>query len=171
MNKLKKIVIINGVNQSGKDTFIHFVATNSDLTVKNISTVDKVKEAAVLLGWNMEKDELGRQALHDLKKLGNKYFNHAIRYVDTCVMTNEFDIMFVHCREVAEIEYFKRTYGKNCMSLLVHNDRVKVADNGADQDVYKVKHYDWVVYNGATLDDLKELAITFVAAIKDDLDK
>ena len=50
----KRVVIINGGGGSGKDTFVEFCAKHAK--VINISSVDKVKEAAkILVGWNGEK--------------------------------------------------------------------------------------------------------------------
>ena len=47
----KEIVIINGSGGVGKDAFVEFC--NEFTCVKNISSVDKVKEAAkILVGWN-----------------------------------------------------------------------------------------------------------------------
>ena len=52
----KKIVVINGSGGVGKDTFVEFCSEFAK--VKNISSVDKVKEAAkVLVNWNGEADE------------------------------------------------------------------------------------------------------------------
>ena len=51
----KRIIIINGSGGVGKDTFVEYCSEFTN--VKNISSVDKVKEAAkILVGWNGEKD-------------------------------------------------------------------------------------------------------------------
>ena len=65
---MKEIVVINGSGGVGKDTFVQFC--NEYTPIMNISSVDKVKEAAkVLAGWNGEKDEKSRKFLSDLKEL------------------------------------------------------------------------------------------------------
>ena len=52
----KEIVIINGSGGVGKDAFVEFC--NEFTCVKNISSVDKVKEAAkVLVNWDGTKDD------------------------------------------------------------------------------------------------------------------
>ena len=52
----KQVIIINGTGGSGKDTFVEYCSEFAKVT--NISSVDKVKEAAkILVGWNGEKDE------------------------------------------------------------------------------------------------------------------
>ena len=60
----KKVIIINGTGGSGKDTFVEFCSEFKN--VMNISSVDKVKEAAsILVGWNGEKDEKSMKLLVD----------------------------------------------------------------------------------------------------------
>lgn len=44
---MKKIIIINGTGGSGKDTFVNYCA--QFIKTVNISSVDKVKEAANIL--------------------------------------------------------------------------------------------------------------------------
>ena len=76
----KRIVIINGVGGSGKDTFVELCAKHAN--VINISSVDKVKEAAkVLVGWNGEKDEKSRKLLVDLKKISIEYNDYPTAYI------------------------------------------------------------------------------------------
>ena len=61
----KQVIIINGTGGSGKDTFVRFCSEFAKVT--NISSVDKVKEAAkILVGWNGEKHEKARKLLDDL---------------------------------------------------------------------------------------------------------
>ena len=53
---MKQIIIINGSGGVGKDTFVEFCKKYA--RVLNISSVDKVKEAAnILTGWNGENQE------------------------------------------------------------------------------------------------------------------
>ena len=68
----KKIVIINGSGGVGKDAFVEFCGEFT--CVKNISSVDKVKEAAkVLVNWDGTKDDKSRKLLVDLKRLSIEY--------------------------------------------------------------------------------------------------
>lgn len=50
------VYIINGVGGSGKSTFVSILSELHPL-IKEISTVDKVKEVAKIAGWNGEKDD------------------------------------------------------------------------------------------------------------------
>ena len=70
----KKAVIINGFGGVGKDTFIEMVHYKArfmhNTLVSTYSSVDKVKQAAITLGWDgKSKTEKDRRFLHELKKL------------------------------------------------------------------------------------------------------
>ena len=75
----KQIFIINGSGGVGKDTFVELVSTelNDTLkkfhTVENFSSVDKVKEIAIEIGWDGKKREKDRKFLSDLKNLSSNY--------------------------------------------------------------------------------------------------
>jgi len=76
------VVIINGVGESGKDTFVNLCAEHA--TVFNLSTVDKVKDVATLFGWQGDKTPEDRKLLSDLKDAWTKYNNgpfHEFLYI------------------------------------------------------------------------------------------
>lgn len=158
----KNIVIINGTGGAGKDTFVSFC---SEVTgVRNISAVDKVKEAAkALVGWNGEKDEVARKLLVDLKRLSVEYNDAPTKYIAS--VAEEFKksdnkILFVHIREAEEIEKAKKI--TNAKTLLISNPRVKlITSNDSDGKVNEYK-YDYYIVNDGTLEDLKQKAIKFV---------
>lgn len=158
----KSIVIINGTGGAGKDTFVSFC---SEVTgVLNVSTVDKVKEAAkVLVGWNGEKDEVSRKLLVDLKQLSIVYNDAPTKYI--CSMAEDFEnsdnnLMFVHIREAREIEKAKKLL--NAKTLLITNPRVKlITSNDSDGKVNEY-NYDYYIVNDGTLDDLKDKASKFI---------
>ena len=158
----KSIIIINGTGGAGKDTFVSFC---SEVTgVLNVSTVDKVKEAAkVLVGWNGEKDEISRKLLVDLKQLSVDYNDAPTKYI--CSMAEDFEnsdnnLMFVHIREASEIEKAKKLL--NAKTLLITNPRVKlITSNDSDGKVNEY-NYDYYIVNDGTLDDLKNKASKFV---------
>lgn len=161
----KNIVIINGTGGAGKDTFVSFC---SEVTgVLNVSTVDKVKEAAtILVGWNGEKDEVSRKLLVDLKQLSIAYNDAPTKYI--CNMAEKFKdsddkLMFVHIREAEEIEKAKKLL--NAKTLLITNPRVQlITSNNSDGKVNEYK-YDYYLQNDGTLEDLKEKAKKFVEGL------
>lgn len=160
------VVVINGYNQVGKDTFIDLFTDITKEKVHNISTVDMVKVAAYTLGWNGEKNENAREALHEIKKIGNKYFDHSRTYVKDFIRKHTGSFIFVHCREPEEIAWLVENVPKmselvECKTLLIKNDRVEAANNYADQSVLNYL-YDNTIWNSGTLKDLTEEAIKYL---------
>lgn len=159
----KKIIIINGSGGVGKDTFVEFCQEYAN--VKNISSVDKVKEAAkILVGWNGDKDDKSRKLLVDLKQLSIDYNDYPTVYIkdeaDSFIENSEQDMMFVHIREISEIEKLKKLL--NAKTLLITSTRVaKITSNNSDANVDQYT-YDYYISNDGTLDELKEKAKEFV---------
>lgn len=161
---MAKIVIINGYPESGKDTFINYCSQYAK--VKNISTVDRVKEALKILGWDgKSKTPEVRKALSDMKDISTKLFNGPFNYVTLeAKVAHNTEIVFIHCREPEEIDKLKNALG--AATLLI--DRVKSdrqITNHADQKVYNYS-YDYIVDNNDTLDMLKLHAKLFVKRLK-----
>ncbi len=158
----KQVIIINGTGGSGKDTFVEFCSEFSDIT--NISSVDKVKEAAkILVGWNGEKDEKSRKLLVDLKKLSIDYNDSPTKYIKQQYENfkeSSSQYLFIHIREIDEIEKIKELL--NAKTLLIKNPRVAlITSNNSDGNVYKYT-YDYTIENDATLEDLKQKAKQFI---------
>lgn len=158
----KQVIIINGTGGSGKDTFVTMCSKYAK--VMNISSVDKVKEAAkILVGWNGEKDEKSRKLLVDLKQLSIEYNDYPLQYIKEqfekfLKSNNEF--LFVHIREIDEIEKIKNLL--NAKTLLVKNPRVKlITSNNSDSNVFNY-NYDFVVENTGSLEELEHKAREFV---------
>ena len=155
----KSIVVINGSGGVGKDTFVEFC--NEFVNVKNISSVDKVKEAAkILVNWNGEKDEKSRKLLSDLKKLSVEYNDYPTKYIEEQYDKLNDGIMFVHMREKEEIKKIKELL--NAKTLLITSSRVeKILTNYSDANVEDY-NYDYNIKNDGTLEELRENAKKFV---------
>lgn len=159
----KRIVIINGSGGVGKDTFVELCG--KFVEVKNISSVDKVKEAArILVNWNGEKDDKTRKLLVDLKQLSIDYNDYPMTYIkqeaDSFFGNEKQKIMFIHIREISEIEKIKKML--QARTLLITSSRVeKIVTNNSDANVEQYE-YDTYISNDGTLDELKEKAKQFV---------
>lgn len=158
----KSIIIINGTGGAGKDTFVSFCS--EFVKVLNVSSVDKVKEAAkILVGWNGEKDEVSRKLLVDLKKLSVDYNDAPTKYIKSMAdnfKNSDEELMFVHIREAEEIEKTKKLL--NAKTLLITNPRVQlITSNDSDGKVNEYK-YDYYISNDGTLEDLKYKAKQFI---------
>ena len=163
---MKDIVVINGSGGVGKDTFVELCKEYTK--VMNISSVDKVKEAAhILTGWNGEKDEKSRKLLSDLKEMGIQYNDAPFQYITNMVeefKESEEEVMFIHIREAKEIEKCKKTF--DAMTLLITNKNVvAVTTNHSDKDVLDF-NYDYHIENDGTIEELKEKAKDFVNQLK-----
>ena len=158
----KRIIIINGMGGSGKDTFVEFCAKYAK--VMNVSSVDKVKEAAkILVGWDETKDEKSRKLLVDLKRLSIEYNDYPTKYIlqsSKEFLTNDKDILFIHIREINEIEKIKKLL--DAETLLLSNPRVKkITSNSSDANVDNY-NYDIHIENSGTLEELEQKAIEFI---------
>lgn len=158
----KRVVIMNGMGGSGKDTFVEMCAKHTNIV--NISSVDKVKEAAkALVGWNGDKDEKSRKLLVDLKRLSIDYNDYPTKYIlDEYEKFKQSDnnILFVHIREISEIEKLKSLLSAE--TVLIVNPRVPdITSNESDANVAKYT-YDYTIENAGTLDELEEKAIEFI---------
>ena len=163
INKIK--IIINGCGGVGKDTFVDYCRIFANVT--NVSSVDKVKEAAKLLGWDGGKTEDDRKFLSDLKLLSTGYNNFPYEYlkenIDKFMQDKSSNVLFMHIREPEEIDRIKKEFG--CITVLVQNINVDNIDsNMADANVHNYE-YDYVINNDYDLNRLKEKAIHFICEI------
>ena len=172
---MKKIIIINGSGRCGKDTFVEYAKSVSDDNhVYLISTIDKVKEIAKLMGWNGGKDEKSRKFLSDLKLAWTNYndgvFKNTVEIINNQEETynsslfndwSDNNMYFVMCREPEEIQKFKDYYEDDCVTLLIRRPDCQVKGNYSDESVENY-NYDYIIENNKGLDELKESAEKFV---------
>jgi cytidylate kinase len=171
----RKVVIINGLPGSGKDTFCelckHVITTNKK-AVFNYSTIDIIKNLAIDLGWEGDKTPKSRDFLARLKQLMVWWDDTPFIYItdradriirsyrdmpiDVCV--------FVHSRESEEIDRFKEYYGNRAITLLIKRDVEVESTNSSDNNVYNYQ-YDYVIENNGDKEQLKESAKTFIENI------
>lgn len=167
-----KMICINGMPKSGKDTFVQMVMELlPDGMCKNVSTVDYVKEVATEIGWDGTKTPKNRKFLSDLKdllaewddvpyrKVGMKYSFYE-RYLEMHNI-NLPGLMFVHTREPEEIARFQEEYG--ALTVIVRRAAVEEAEqsNHADANVFNF-HYDVEIDNNGDLFALRAAAHKFV---------
>lgn len=159
----KHIFVINGYPRSGKDEFVNQVGNFTN--VENYSTVDSVKLAAMLLGWDGEKDEEGRKFIHELKMMSVKYYDNpykaALDRIDAFQDGSiDAEIMFIHSREPEEVERFA---GQGFRKILI-TERGQSIDNPADSRIMETD-YDFIIFNDGTIESLYEKAKDFVDSI------
>lgn len=162
---MKKVFIINGAAGVGKDTFVEIakykIFIKTGLTTYNISSVDNVKTAAKILGWDGEKDARGRKFLSDLKDLSTINYQGPYNYMLNQVNSKTKGIFFLHVREPIEIKYFTDNYSDLVKTILVERDNIETFENHADKNVDKY-NYDVKILNIGSIEDLVEIADQFV---------
>ena len=76
---MKLTIVINGAGGVGKDTMCEFAA--EEYAVTNVSSIDPVKQAARILGWDAQKDLKSRKFLADMKQLCVEYNDWPTKYL------------------------------------------------------------------------------------------
>lgn len=159
----KLVVVINGAGGVGKDTLCDFVA--NEFIVRNVSSVDPIKEIAHAAGWPGDKSDKSRKMLSDLKALFTEYNDLPLRYITEQYL--EFldgpeQVMFVHIREPEEIARFVAVAPEHIRTLLIFNSRKEkhVYCNTSDDNVSAYK-YDAEYDNCLSLEDTEGTFLGF----------
>lgn len=163
------VLVINGNGGSGKDTFIGYCAQYSNYSIRNISTVDLIKSAARILGWNYEKTEKARKFLSDLKDLSTDMYDTSFKYIrDEIENANDDDIeyLFVHSREPEEIARFVKEFNARTIYIDASIRKQQIITNHADANVANYD-YDYYINNNGTLAEFAICAKSFI----EELDK
>lgn len=166
----KQIFVINGSGGVGKDTFVELVSVelNDKLkrfhTVVNFSSVDKVKEIAREVGWDGKKSEKDRKFLSDLKSLTSDYYDMPFQSmkhkIEEFTKSDEEQVLFLHIREPEEIKRVVNEFGAKSI-LIVRDSVMHITSNVSDKNVFNY-HYDIVIENNGTIEDLQEKVKQFV---------
>lgn len=164
--KRKAIIIINGKGGVGKDTLINF--TWKELGhVSTLSAIDPIKEIAKQYGYKeSEKTDKARKFLSDLKKVFIEWNELPMQYILSGIesfLDGPDNILFIHIREISEIEKLKDALAKKedfsrfkLLTLLIKNKRVddKTFGNASDDHVENY-NYDLIYHNDKLLDAAK----------------
>ena len=159
----KLVVVINGAGGVGKDTLCGFAA--EEYCVRNVSSVDPIKNLARMAGWEGEKNDRARKMLSDLKRLFTEYNDLPLRYIReqyAQFLNSEEQVMFVHIREPEEIARFVETAPNHIKTLLITNSNRELAIYGnASDDNVALYSYDGIYDNRHSLEETKEIFLSF----------
>lgn len=168
-----KVFVVNGLPTSGKTTFEQLVveeARKQNKLVLITSIINIVKIYANTLGWEGAKNAADRKFLSDLKDALEEWKD--VPYLSLVAdykiaKKTGIDIMFIDAREPKDIERIKRDF--NAKSILIHRDEVfgQEQSNHADSNVYETS-YDYIIYNNADLENLRNSAIIFLESLEED---
>ena len=164
----KAVIVINGAGGVGKDTLCDLAAKH--FKVRNISSVDPIKDIAKMCGWDGRKDDRSRRFLSDLKKLTVDYNDFPTvwareRYSE--FLLSEYEILFVHIREAEEIEKFVKATDGAAKTLLIRGgDRMKKSSYGnVSDDLVENYAYDYYFVNDKTLEEAERDFATLMAEV------
>ena len=159
----KPIVIINGTGGSGKDSFVTMCQNYAK--VMGVSSVDKVKHIAKLIGWDGGKTDKDRKFLSDLKMLTVEYNDMPFNSIKEAVENfkkSDSQILFIHIREPEEIKKAVKAFGAKTL-LIKRAGQQNITTNSSDANVDNY-NYDYVIEN-ITLKNLEQNAESFVGKI------
>lgn len=163
---IHRVIVINGMPRSGKDTFVSFASKYA--TTTNFSSVDFVKDVARFAGWNGEKDPKSRLFLSELKELLTEYddipYKKIAEEIHWFKNQPEQELLFIHIREPGEIARIVRDFGAITVLVKRANNQQIVSN---DSDKYTESYnYDFVLNNDSDLDALDAKARGFVNYLK-----
>ncbi len=147
----KQIFILNGTARAGKDTFAGLLYKY--VSVRHISSITPVKEAAKALGCNDVKTDEYRNFLCELKKFVNSQGDFIWSYLDKQVeefrVSDKIQVLLIDIREPEEIAKAVQRY--KAKTILINRcdklyDNFDIPRNTADLSVKNYK-YDYVIPN------------------------
>jgi len=152
-----KIFVVNGYPNAGKDTFIDMCLEElRPSTAVKASSVDVVKQAAKMLGWDGVKDDRGRMFLSDLKDLSTAAYDgpmRCMRYVVQVSREAQVVALFLLIREPEEIARFVAEF-PGTKTILVERGSEAEHLNHADAGVAGYP-YDVTIQNDKDLANLR----------------
>lgn len=170
----KLLFIINGNPTAGKDTVVEFfqlhcVNKRYQVSIENLSSIDPVKDAIKLLGWNGQKNAENRDFLANIKTLWTNYNDGPFNYIKNEVLDGGANVYFAHVREPEEIfklyEYFvSNDLNVHPITLFIQRDVAVDATNTSDNNVTNYSYCKYLTNDG-TLDDLQKTVETYAEEV------
>lgn len=176
-----KVIIINGVQESGKDTFIKFVEDycnmNESANVLNLSSVDPIKDVLSGFGWDGNKTEEVRNIIAGIKKIWTNAQNGPTMFLMHNILAfhmanvEEDNIIFCHIREPKDIKKLvdiisgMETVGIDIMTMFIVRGDTAVSTDVRDSDnpnLISQYPYDKIIHNDSDLPTLDEKACEFI---------
>ena len=175
-----KVIIINGVQESGKDSFVRLAESycnmNESANVLNLSSVDPIKDVLEGFGWDGNKTEEVRDIIAGIKKIWIGAQNGPTMFMMNNILAfhaaniEEDNIIFCHIREPEEIDKLVRaisgmqTMGIEIMTMfIVRGDNIPASERSSDNSEFISKYpYDRIIYNDSDLPALDEKVCEFI---------
>ena len=150
------VIIINGKCGVGKDALVNEYLKHH--RGESISAIDRIKDAAAMLGWDGTKSDVDRKFLSDLKALSIKYNDYPLKDI-MCkfyrfIRDVDGDVLFIHIKEPEEIEKCKKnieyTEMASVKTMLVITDGEQHTYGNKSDDNVEDYNYDIKFLNHST---------------------
>lgn len=169
-----KVVIVNGMPESGKTTAQNICKDTLKLINWNCvikSSVEWVKEIATFAGWDGTKTDNNRKFLSELKAVltawDDAVLKHLVEEIDSYHYTGDDYVIFVDIREPYEIDKAKKEF--NATTLIVRRPQVECNyyNNSSDMAVFNYG-YDYTIWNDRDIEGLTAECVSFLKKLIDD---
>ncbi len=153
------VIVVNGKPRVGKDTFVDACVGEIEANGRgacSYSSVDSIKQAAKMMGWDGVKREEDREFLSQLKDMASKQYNHSMVQQAQLIFSGDYDVIFCMIREPEEIrnlgllcEMFPSFITFRAILIKDKESESKEFDYHSDNDVENY-HYDDTIMNHKT---------------------
>ncbi len=157
---MKKIFIVNGYPNSGKDEFKKLISKY--IATYSTSIINETKTFVNDLYGTSAKDDERRKLLSDTENFLAEVYNIPHQLTSAKVdlfLQSDKEIMLIDVRKPHIIKDLVDTFGFK--TIFVKNSRHHKAENDADMFVENYT-YDYIIDNNGTLEELEKQAIEFV---------
>ena len=166
----KLAIVINGQPSVGKDTICDIIMNKYN--AMKVSAIDPIVEIALKYGWDGVKNNKSRKFLSDLKRAFIDFNDMPNRYLlekYKGFIAGDYDILFLHIREIDQIESFKKSIDSGkCITLLIQKDTDNLHPasfgNYSDDNTNNYS-YDYYYVNNGSLDNLENSFLLFFREI------
>lgn len=142
----KKIFFVFGKPKSGKDFFISMVQAKAAGAIR-LSIIDRIFEAAKMLGWDGIKNDRSRAFLNALKRASVEYNDYLFLDLEKKIATKNFDSAFVIFRNYEDALRLKRLLAYPVTFVLMKSVTVIDGTNPDDTATYPDELFDIVIDN------------------------
>jgi hypothetical protein len=170
---MKRIFIVNGCPESGKDSFVNFCkGILPENSCESYSIIDPFKDILKLFGWAGEKTPELRKLLADMEDFSHENSKFGIINLFSRIKNNNKEVIFIFIRKPERIQEFIRYYYRNIdregmadifKVILVSRPEfsINVSNDADEESTILAFKYDLVILNNGSLNDLKNKAKTF----------
>lgn len=167
------IVVINGAQQSGKDSLVEFCQKHAAATVKNYSIINPVKDLMQhpVIGWdghrkNRKDRQLMEALLYTLTDYNDGPFEQTVEQIEIDFETSKGKVLaFIHVRNgnniLRFVEHFRNNHANEPYTLHITSHRPRTLDTEEDRNTGNYQ-YDININNDSTIEALEEAALTFL---------